>query len=231
AALHAISYPRGAGGWPRLTLAPAVTAPRMAGAEALWIALEENARPFFAEHGGAALPGLHRALIATVDRWWRPLEELPRTLIHHDFNPRNLALRRTASGPRLCAYDWELAAEGIPQRDLAELLVFTVDADTPAAEVEHCVELHRRELERASGRRIDVRQWRAGLAAALGDLLVNRLALYAVIHRFQRQAFLPRVVRTWARLAAQFPVTAGVGQKGAITPTPRCVSTTIPGPS
>ncbi len=211
AALHAIGYPHGASRWPRVTLPPAVTARRMAEAEALWSALEENARPFFAEHGGERLPGLHRALIASVDRWWQPLETLPRTLIHHDFNPRNLALRPAKNGLRLCAYDWELAAEGIPQRDLAELLVFTLDPDAPTFEIERAVELHRRELERASGHRIDADDWDMGLAAALGDLLVNRLSLYAVIHRFQRLAFLPRVVRTWTRLVAWYPVTAWMG--------------------
>jgi hydroxymethylglutaryl-CoA reductase (NADPH) len=147
-----------------------------------------------------------------VDRWWRPLEALPRTLIHHDFNPRNIALRPAGNGLRLCAYDWELAAEGIPQRDLAELLVFTLDPDTPAAEIERSVDLHRRELERASGHLIDPVGWRVGLAAALGDLLVNRLSLYAVIHRFQRLAFLPRVVRTWTRLIARYPITSWTGE-------------------
>jgi len=224
AALHAIGYPHGARGWPRVTLPPAVTARRMAEAEALWSALEENARPFFAEHGGDRLPRLHRSLIASVDRWWRPLEALPRTLIHNDFNPRNLALRPAGDGLQLCAYDWELAAEGIPQRDLAELLVFTLDPDAPAAEIERSIDLHRRELERASGHLIDPRGWRVGLAAALGDLLVNRLSLYAVIHRFQRLAFLPRVVRTWTRLVARYPVTAWVGGARYHGPSPEALA-------
>ena len=59
----------------------------------------------FAEAAGFSIRPLQQALIADVGRWWRPLETLPRTLIHNDFNPRNIALRRTGGGLRLCAYD------------------------------------------------------------------------------------------------------------------------------
>ena len=47
-------------------------------------------------------------------------------LIHNDFNPRNLALRREVGGWRLCAYDWELATIGVPQHDCAEFLCFVL---------------------------------------------------------------------------------------------------------
>ena len=44
------------------------------------------------------------------------------TLIHNDFNPRNIAIK-TNGDP--CIYDWELATYGIPHRDIFELLAFT----------------------------------------------------------------------------------------------------------
>ena len=52
------------------------------------------------------------------------LDDSPRTLIHNDFNSRNIALRRTADGLRLCAFDWELATIGDPLTDLGLLLMF-----------------------------------------------------------------------------------------------------------
>jgi hydroxymethylglutaryl-CoA reductase (NADPH) len=45
------------------------------------------------------------------------------TLIHNDFNPRNIAIR---SNGNPCIYDWELATYGIPHRDIFELLAFTL---------------------------------------------------------------------------------------------------------
>ena len=204
AALHAIGYPDGARGWPELPLAPRRTARRMVEGAELWAALEAHARPFFAEWLGESFAAVHRRLVALLDRWWQPMDELPRTLIHGDFNARNIALRRTGAGLRLCAYDWELASEGLPQRDLAELLAFTLEPDAGGEELDHCVELHRRELERHSGLRIDRAEWLLGLTAALGDLLVTRLSLYTMVHRFQRQGFLPDAVRTWGRLYAHF---------------------------
>lgn len=47
--------------------------------------------------------------IENISFVWHALEAAPRTLIHNDFNPRNLCLRvDSAGGRRLCAYDWEL---------------------------------------------------------------------------------------------------------------------------
>jgi len=204
AALHAIGYPDGARGWPPLYLPARRTSGRVEEGAELWAALEAHARPFFAEWLGGSFAGVHRQLIDTIGRWWQPMDDLPRTLIHGDFNARNIALRRVGGHLRLCAYDWELASEGLPQRDLVELLAFTLEPDASGEAIDHYAQLHRHELERHSGRRIDRVGWVLGLTAALGDLLVTRLSLYTMVHRFQRQAFLPDVVRTWGRLYAHF---------------------------
>src|SRR5439155_5808929 len=129
-------------------------------------------------------------------------------LIHNDFNPRNVALRHDPAAPeglRLCAYDWELATLGAPQHDLAEFLCFVLTPDATREQVEHHLELHRRMLAQAAGTVIDAGSWRLGFRASLADLLVNRLALYALVHRVRKQRFLERVVRTWYRLHGMFP--------------------------
>lgn len=48
------------------------------------------------------------------------------TLIHNDFNPRNIGIR-TNGDP--CIYDWELATINLPQRDVFEFLSFTLKED------------------------------------------------------------------------------------------------------
>jgi len=165
-----------------------------------WSALARHAEPMFTAWAGRSLAKTHLRLADTAPEWWPALERLPRTLIHHDFNPRNLAIRRTDTDLRLAAYDWELATVGAPQRDLAELLCFTLPERVHVDVVEHWVERHRAQLERQSGTSLPRAGWVAGFAGALADLLVSRLAFYALIHRIRPQSFLPRVVSVWAQL-------------------------------
>jgi hypothetical protein len=166
----------------------------------LWQALADHAAPRFEECAGLSLVRTHGQLAATVSRWWPALESLPQTLIHNDFNSRNIGLRRTATGPRLVAYDWELATVGAPQRDLAELLCFVLPEDASADTLAAWVERHRTRLEEESGVRLAPEAWRLGFASALAELLVNRLSFYALVDRVTPQSFLPRVLRTWQRL-------------------------------
>jgi hypothetical protein len=143
---------------------------------------------------------LAQQLIDSIDRWWPALEQGPRTLIHHDFNPRNLAFREHGGALTLCAYDWELATLHAPQRDLAELLAFVLSPSATAAEIAHYVEHHRRALEAASGVRLDPETWYRGFVASLSDFFVNRLSFYLVGQTFRHYAFLPRLFRTTAHL-------------------------------
>ncbi len=204
ARVHAIGY--GGGGWEGLSLPRPVTTAEMAQAAELWSALEHTSRECFTQAGGELLPALHRQLLQELEHWWEPLERLPRTLIHNDFNPRNIALRREGQELRLCAYDWELAAVGVPQHDLAELLCFTLNSQASLEEVRHYLELHRLTLESETGHRVDPTAWELGFRASLGDLLINRLAAYTVPHRFRRQRFLERVLCTWLRLHELLPL-------------------------
>jgi len=199
AAIHSVWYTREDALRAMPWLAPEATCGRMVEMSPLWAALRDYASRWFREWGGDALHALHAELIHTIGNWWPQLEALPRTLVHNDFNPRNLTLRRTAASLRLCAFDWELAAIGVPQHDLAELLCF-VGGRVDGVRLAYLLELHRHHLERGSGRKIDPVTWRAGFALALRHLLVERLPMYALIHRFRPQAFLPQVVGNWLHL-------------------------------
>ena len=183
---------------PWLGLPP--TAVRMAEARPLWESL--------AEHAADELPALmsgaelrrQLALVARVPETWARLEGMPRTLVHNDFNPRNLALRDEPAGPRLCAFDWELATLHVPQRDVAELLAFVLDARAERGEVLHYLEVHRRALAEAGGAVPDAGTWREGFVLSLRDLLVTRFALYLMAHAFRRYAFLERSLGTLRHL-------------------------------
>ena len=63
-------------------------------------------------------------------------------------------------------------------------------------------ERHRRGLAEAGGPEVDFDAWRAGLALGVRHFILTRLPMYALIHRFRPQRFLPAVVRDAMRLHA-----------------------------
>jgi hypothetical protein len=204
AALHAIWFEREAELAATSWLGPVWSAARMTERTDLWLSLAAHAGRYFVPWLGAEVRGIQRRLLARLERWWGHLEHLPRTLIHNDFNPRNMGLRAGSSGPVLCAYDWELATVGVPQHDLAELLCFVLPCDCSRQAAEGYLELHRQQLEQLTGRSMDPADWREGFALALADLLVNRWAMCTLAQAIRPQPFLERVLRTWQALYACF---------------------------
>jgi aminoglycoside phosphotransferase (APT) family kinase protein len=166
----------------------------------LWTALAEHALSHSQPWSDHRLRRIHQRLVEDVGSWARPLDDSPRTLIHNDFNPRNIAMRMPGGVPTLCAYDWELATVHVPQHDTAELLAFVLRPDVEAEEVVHYVELHRRAVAAAGAAVPDAPSWRAGFALAARDLLINRFALYLMGHAFRHWAFMDRSLATLRRL-------------------------------
>ena len=122
AAIHAIWYRRDIELRQQPWLGQVLTAHDMSEMRPLWEDLSVHAAREFPDWFLESDLALRHELIATLPEWWPRLESLPRTLIHNDLNPRNVAFRRDQSGLRFVAYDWELATLGLPQHDLAELL-------------------------------------------------------------------------------------------------------------
>ncbi|MCB1889754.1 MAG: thioester reductase domain-containing protein [Rhodocyclaceae bacterium] len=171
--------------------------PDVPDAQPLWSALEAATREHLDGFGIARLADLQRQVLSTLPAWWPAWQAAPQTLVHNDFNPRNLAFRPTATGLVCCAYDWELAAVGLPQGDLAELLCFVVPAPAMASEAPHWLERHRRGLEAATGQALDPAAWRTGFGLALRHLMLSRIPFYAMTDRIRPQAFLGRVLAGW----------------------------------
>ncbi len=206
AELHSIWYCREDELQARPWLGKSISADRREEMHPLWTALAENAAARFGTVIGTTAQELQKLLLAGVRLRRDYLERLPRTLIHNDFNPRNIAFRREEGRLRLCAYDWELATLGVPQHDLAELLCFVLRPGVERAEVSHYLELHRLALEKSAKCSIDPGEWGRGFRYSLHELLLDRFALYAMIDRFCPQRFLTRVVATWHGLYQLFPV-------------------------
>jgi len=171
----------------------------------LWRALADHAAPIFAAWTDASVPARQHALIDAIPDWRPALDAAPQTLVHNDFNPRNVCLRPLGRGWRLCAFDWELAAVGTPMRDLAEFLCFVSPLDVQPARVRELIDRHADGFAAGSGVTVDRAAWHAAFGAALAELLVDRLSVYAMVHRVRPQRFLPRVLRTWSVLHSMFP--------------------------
>ncbi len=166
-----------------------------------WQAMARFSAPIFAASGAPELPALHHHLLHTLPSWWRRYDALPLTLIHNDCNPRNLVLPDDPCA-RPCWLDWELATLGPAQQDSAELLCFVLPSEASDAWIAHALEVHRRALCAHSGQDISAQAWVAGFELALNRYLLQRLPLYALMGRFQSQAFLPALLSNWLRLKA-----------------------------
>jgi thioester reductase-like protein len=200
AELHAIWLGRETELVQRMPLCEALTADEMENARPLWRAIAEHADSFMKSTTGVTLNSLRLDLADSVHSWWSDGERLDRTLIHNDFNPRNLAIDGRQHEPVLRVFDWELATLGLPQRDLAEFLCFALPPDHERAEGLHYIEHHRRMLERATGIAIDRNDWAYGFRLALFELAINRIPMYTLVHRIKPQRFLERMVQTWHAL-------------------------------
>ncbi|MBO0853751.1 MAG: phosphotransferase [Nocardia sp.] len=188
-------------------LGPPTEAGRVAEMTELWRGLYEHHRQEYPELITDEWVGETMSWIGTIADWWPELESMPRTLVHNDFNSRNIALRRIpATEPgvpdsfTLVAYDWELTTVHIPQRDLVEFLAYVLTPDVGAEVVDEYVEYHRAAVSAAAGCAIDPVMWRRGYRLALADFVIRRLSLYLMVHAVHRLPFIERVVATVARL-------------------------------
>lgn len=206
AQIHARWFGAGAGLLDREWLPPVRDTVSRTEMTPLWRALAEHAASQPAWRN-PRLRAVHAALAGNVARWSDELDAGPRTLIHNDFNPRNIAIRRRGDRLKLCAFDWELATVGAPQRDVAEFLCFVLPPDAPHEAVRRWVERARNLLNGAAHASVERAGWERGFSASLCDLLVDRLAMLAMIDRVRPQRFLPRVVASWLNLFDCFPRT------------------------
>lgn len=198
--IHSVWYQREAELASKPWLGPRLDITDMVDMMPLWRSLADFAANWLDVWCGPQMSALQKQIIEALPQWWPRLHRLPVTLIHNDFNPRNIVLRTGAGTTKLCAFDWELATVGVPQHDLAELLCFTWQGGMTAASLTTFLESHRRSLAAAGNWQISKDEWREGFALALQHLLINRLAMYTLMHRFRPLSYLPKVMRNWIRL-------------------------------
>ena len=177
----------------------------------LWRGLADHAADFFSDWWGESSLPLQRRAAEAARKRRSTLAAMPRTLVHNDFNPRNFAFRPAVIAPRLCAFDWELAAVRVPQHDLAELLCFVLPAEARPDTVIEYLEMHRAKLQPYAETALDRRKWFEGFGLSLDELILERFPLYTLFHRIRRQPYLPQVLQNWRRLREWFDPAAQSG--------------------
>ncbi len=123
----------------------------------------------------------------------------PQTLVHHDFNPRNTAIRTVNGIDHLVAWDWELATSDIFGRDVAEFCAFAFTPKVTIGSFETALETHLRALH-DHGIEITQAEHRSDVADGLHTFACTRLLQYLLVNEVRDFKFLGPLIETTHRL-------------------------------
>ncbi|UKN00240.1 phosphotransferase [Paracrocinitomix mangrovi] len=114
--------------------------------------------------------------------------KIPKTLIHNDFNPRNIAIRNNAD---VCIYDWELSVIDYPHRDIVELLSFTLNSDFEKAELLEYLQYH---YELAGSKmEAEWNDWKNIYPTVIKEYLASRVLFYNAAQVNMKLKFVDRI--------------------------------------
>lgn len=174
------------------------TTTTMSADSALWSALLDDASRRFPQLLPADSVAHRRALIDTLPRWHPAKDRCHQVLVHNDFNPRNVGFR---SDGTTIALDWEIARRDTPQRDVAELLTFTLTDSASLGQVLGHAERHHDALAK-HGLEMTTEEYLAGLAADLNSEAINRMGMQLLFECAFDLPYMQRVNRTIDHLTA-----------------------------
>lgn len=112
--------------------------------------------------------------------------EIPKTLIHNDFNPRNIAIRKN---DEVCIYDWELAVIDYPHRDIVELLSFTLPTDFDKDLLMNYLQYHYEK----SGKQVKWELWKSAYIITLKEYVLTRVFFYNAAQVVMKLKFVDRI--------------------------------------
>ncbi|MFM2255906.1 MAG: hypothetical protein RLZZ47_1395, partial [Bacteroidota bacterium] len=123
----------------------------------------------------------------------------PKSLIHNDFNPRNVLMRNSGMP---CIYDWELAMIDFPQRDIIEFLSFVLPEDFSAQSFmlylkEHYLEIVQR---KGPGHELGFEEYLQATEMAIKTYICCRVSFYEVSGIVAKYDFSPRILAVSLRM-------------------------------
>jgi len=153
----------------------------MTKAQELWQAFYGFLRVSYGNAMTQDLARRHQSILDTLTEWYALVDTQPKTLLYGDVNPQNLAFAKTQDGFQLSVFDWERAVISLPQRDLAEHLIYTLPANFGKEMAFEQIEVYRTALAQKSPVKQDRRAFVDGLIWMLYDLIINRLPLMIIV--------------------------------------------------
>jgi hydroxymethylglutaryl-CoA reductase (NADPH) len=120
------------------------------------------------------------------------------TIIHNDFNPRNIAITHNN---QLLTYDWELARHDTPARDVIELMSFLVDNESIFLDVDEIFEQARRDINSTFNYNYTMEKWQEDLKTAFSWYLVDRVNLYLIGNKLTEYDFVTKLVKNIIKFA------------------------------
>lgn len=131
-------------------------------------------------------------LDSVLDQWTEemPVKKSKLTLVHNDFNPRNVGVRLDG---RLCIYDWELASYNIPQRDVFEFLAFTLVEDFTSSELESVLKQHFHMMKEWNDTTYSYQDYLDDFKIAGDEFLLTRVSFYLAGSTLVHYPFINRV--------------------------------------
>ena len=113
--------------------------------------------------------------------------KLPKTIIHNDFNSRNIAIRKNGTP---VFYDWELAVVDFPTRDIVEFLSFVLPLDFTKEDLVQYLGYYDKKVAQLS----KDNPWFQALCFSLENYIVTRLSFYEVAGVIMKYDFSNRVL-------------------------------------
>ncbi|MEY4041960.1 MAG: hypothetical protein RL233_1491 [Bacteroidota bacterium] len=121
-----------------------------------------------------------------------------KTIIHNDFNPRNVLIRR---GGIPCFYDWELAVIDFPQRDILEFLSFVLPEDFNEDDLWKYLKQHFKTMQQGiSNPSFDWKSYLAASKIALQTYICCRVSFYEVSGIVAKYDFSQRILSVSLRM-------------------------------
>ena len=137
-----------------------------------------------------------QALYDSIDQFEADAKaiKVSRTVVHNDFNPRNIAIDRDGN-PLI--YDWELAVIDLPHRDIVEFLSFVLPPDVSGETLFHFLRFHHSFYSH-----VPWNEWLDAYRYALRVYIATRVSLYEVAGILVKYDFSARVLKTSLRMLA-----------------------------
>ncbi len=127
------------------------------------------------------------------------LRQYPHSLIHFDFNPRNMAINK--SSKQVLFFDFEFAAWGLPQRDLVEFLIFISDSKNIVSHFEKWGAIHHQLVGEDL---MSINHWQESLKKVTQEFIVRRLPFYFILAEFNFCHFIDRLLSNLETLAKEW---------------------------